>query len=103
MICLQAKSEKMILKSKQLCGSGLPEETCDQLDDLVIHNKTREFSQSKRDVLRHALPEIVNHVSDTNVEVAAGISELLVDYTLSRLDRINSRLVSLLPVCSDVR
>ena len=80
-------------KSKQICGSGLPVETCEQLDDLVIHNKTREFSQSKRDVIRHALPEIVNHVSDTNVEVAACISELLVEFTLTRLDRINSKLV----------
>jgi len=83
----------MVAKTKQICGSGLPVETCGQLDGLVMHDKTREFSQSKRDVIRHALPEIVNHVSDTNVEVAASISEQLVEYTLTRLDRINSKLV----------
>ncbi len=83
----------MVGKSKQISGSELPEELCGRLDELVLHSKTREFSQAKRDLIRHSLPEVVNFVSDTNVEVAAEISEQLVDYTLARLDKINSKLV----------
>ena len=83
----------MINKSISVCNTLLSEETKEKLLNLSVTEKTREFSQAKRDVLRHALPEIVNHVSDSNVEVAANISELVVEHTLTTLEKINHKLV----------
>ena len=91
---VQEKTEEMVHRSKVLCDFALSEEKLMQLDGLVVHEKGSEFSLTKRGVLRHALPEIVKHVSETNVEMAASISELLVQYTLTCLDNIKAKLVS---------
>lgn len=83
----------MVTKSIGICDSVLSEDTCLSLQELVVQDKGAEFLQAKKDVLRHALPEIVNHVSDSNVEVAANISELVVEYTLHSLEKINHKMV----------
>lgn len=90
---LQAKSEKMVSKSISICDTLLSEETQQRLQSLVVCDKGVEFVQAKKDVLRHALPEIVNHVSDSNVDVAANISELVVEHTLQSLEKINHQMV----------
>lgn len=69
-----------------------------RLQNFVVCDKGDDFVQARKDVLRHALPEIVNHVSDSNVDVAANISELVVEYTLESLERVNHKLVSLVTV-----
>lgn len=83
----------MVKKSVSICDTLLSEETCQSLLDLMVKSKGAEFIQAKKDVLRHALPEIVNHVSDSNVEVAANISELIVEHTLHSLEKINHKMV----------
>ena len=85
----------MVKKSISICDTLLSEETCQGLQELVVIGKGEEFTQAKKDVLRHALPEIVNHVSDSNVEVAANISELVVDHTLRSLEKMNHKMVRL--------
>lgn len=80
-------------KSIDICDTLLSEETRQKLQNLVVCDKGEEFSQAKKDVLRHALPEIVNHVSDSNVDVAANIAELVVVHTLQSLEKINLKLV----------
>lgn len=92
--CTQARSEKMVEKAVEICNTHLSEDTRMKLQDLVVCEKGEEFAQAKKDVLRHALPEIVNHVSDSNVDVAANISELIVEHTLQSLEKINHKLVS---------
>lgn len=82
-----------------ICDTLLSEETQIRLQNLVVCEKGSDFAQAKKDVLRHALPEIVNHVSDSNVDVAANISELVVDHTLHSLEKVNHKLVSCLPSC----
>ena len=84
----------MVDKSIGICDTLLSEETRVRLQNLVIAEKGEEFIQARKDVVRHALPEIVNHVSDSNVGVAANISELVVDHTLQSLEKINHKLVS---------
>ena len=87
-------SERMVEKSLKICDTLLSEEPRQKLQELVLEEKGEEFVQAKKDVLRHALPEIVNHVSDSNVDVAANISELVVEHTLGSLEKINYKLVS---------
>lgn len=91
---MQAKTEKMVQKSISICGAHLSEEYREKLLSIIVHEKDGEFSRAKKATLRHALPEIVNHVSDTNLEAAASISELLVEHTLYSLEKINHKLVS---------
>ena len=91
---VQAMSESMVEKSMKICDALLSEESRQKLLGLVLQEKGPEFAQAKKDVLRHALPEIVNHVSDSNVDVAANISELVVEHTLNCLEKINHKLVS---------
>lgn len=91
---VQAMSEKMVAKSMKICQTLLSEEPREKLQGLVLQEKGPEFVQAKKDVLRHALPEIVNHVSDSNVDVAANISELVVEHTLNCLEKINHKMVS---------
>lgn len=86
----------MVNKSIDVCTTLLNEEAVEKLKDLIVQDKSSEFSQAKRDVLRHALPEIINHVSDTNVDVAATISEVVVEHTLQVLEKINHKLVSVI-------
>ena len=84
----------MVNKTIEICEGLLTEETHLRLQNLVVCEKGDDFVQAKKDVLRHALPEIVNHVSDSNVDVAANISELVVEYTLQSLEKVNHKLVS---------
>ena len=91
---LKKRSEKMVDKAIEICHSFLSEEIKTRLHNLIVEQKGEEFAQAKKDVLRHALPEIVNHVSDSNVDVAANISELVVEHTLHSLERVNHKLVS---------
>lgn len=84
----------MVDKTIGICDGLLSEETQMRLQNLVVCEKGDDFAQAKKDVLRHALPEIVNHVSDSNVDVAANISELIVEYTLQSLEKVNHKLVS---------
>lgn len=80
-------------KSIGICDKLLSEETQQSLQGLMVEEKGVEFTQAKKDVLRHALPEIINHVSDSNVEVAANISELVVEHTLHSLEQVNHKMV----------
>ena len=92
----------MVNTATKICDTLLSEETQMRLQALAVCDKGEEFAQAKKDVLRHALPEIVNHVSDSNVDVAANISELVVEHTLQSLEKINHKLVScLVAVSSD--
>ena len=84
----------MVNKSISICESFLSEENRERLQNLVVCEKTTEFTQAKRDVFRHALPEIINYVNDANVDVAASISELVVEHTLQSIEKINYKLVS---------
>ena len=96
---MQAMSERMVAKSMKICQALLSEEPREKLQGLVLQEKGPEFAQAKKDVLRHALPEIVNHVSDSNVDVAANISELVVEHTLNCLEKINHKMVSSVCFC----
>ena len=53
-----------------------------------------EYVDAKKAVVHKAAPEIVNHISAINLDIAASISELIVEQTLEKLDHCNSKLVS---------
>ena len=49
---------------------------------------------AKKSVAHKSAPEIINHISGINLDVAADISELIVEQTLMKLEKCNARLVS---------
>ena len=53
-----------------------------------------EFDVAKKTVVHKVVSEIINPISASNLDLAATISEYLVDKTLAKLEKINSKLVS---------
>ena len=60
---------------------------------MVVQEMGSGYVEAKKAVVRKASPEIINHISAINLDVAASISELIVEQTLEQLDKCNSRLV----------
>ena len=53
-----------------------------------------EFDVARKTVIHKVVPEIINPISASNLDLAATISEHLVEKTLVKLEKINSKLVS---------
>ena len=53
-----------------------------------------EYVDAKKAVAHKAAPEIINHISGINLDIAADISELIVEQTLDKLEKCNAKLVS---------
>ena len=66
------------------------------LSKLVVTEMGSEFEEARKTVVHKVVPEIINPISASNLDLAATISELLVEKTLLKLERINSKLVSAL-------
>lgn len=86
----------MVAQTLRACPSLLTEDAKRTLQGMVQSSAvTSDFMYGKKAVTRKTAPEIVSHVSAINLDVAANISELLVDQTLAQLDKANLRLVRL--------
>ncbi len=53
-----------------------------------------DFTYAKKLVTKKSAPEVVSHVSAINLDVAANITELIVEQTLVKLDKANLKLVN---------
>lgn len=61
---------------------------------MVVGEMSSEYMDAKKSVAHKSAPEIINHISGINLDVAADISELIVEQTLMKLEKCNARLVS---------
>lgn len=94
LMCTQDTSNRMVAQTLKACPTLLTEEAKQTLKGMVVSSGvTSDFTYGKKAVTRKAAPEIVSHVSAINLDVAANISELIVDQTLTMLDKANLRLV----------
>lgn len=84
----------MISQTLRACPDLLTEDAKKTLQGMTHSSGvTSDFMYAKKAVVRKAAPEIVSHVSAINLDVAAGISELIVEQTLTELERATLRLV----------
>lgn len=88
----QESSERMVSQSVKACPTLLSEET---LQQFVVMEMGEDFLDAKKAVGHKMTPEIISHVSAINLDVAANISELIVEHILDKLERCNNRLVCL--------
>ena len=88
----QESSERMVSQSVKACPTLLSEET---LQQFVVMEMGEDFLDAKKAVGHKMAPEIISHVSAINLDVAANISELIVEHILDKLERCNNRLVCL--------
>jgi len=88
----------MVEQTLRSCPSLLTEEAKAAVRGMVLSSAvSSDFTYAKKAVTKKAAPEVVSHVSAINIDVAANISELIVEQTLLRLDKANQRLVSFIP------
>lgn len=84
-------------RSVKASSALLSEEAKKTLHGFVISKSGGDFVQVKKAVNKRTAPEIANHVSAINLDVAANISELVVEQTLLKLERVIHKLVCTLP------
>ena len=89
----QETSEQMVTRSAKASSVLLSEEAKKTLRSFVVSKSDRDFVLIKKAVAGRTAPEIANHVSAINLDVAANISELVVEQTLMKLERANHKLV----------
>ena len=77
------------------CSRVLSEQAQETLRGLVMRQQDRDYHYVKKAVAKKTAPEIINHISAINLDIAANISELLVEHILAKLDQANMKLVSL--------
>ena len=83
----------MVIQSMKACPNLLNEQSQEQLRGFVSHQQDRDYQYVKKAVAKKTAPEIINHISATNLDTAANISELLVEQILAKLDQANHKLV----------
>ena len=85
----------MVEQTLKACPTLLTEEAKRTVKSMVLSSSiSSDFTYAKKAVTRKAAPEVVSHVSAINLDVAANITELIVEQTLVKLDRANLSLVS---------
>ena len=85
----------MVEQTLKACPTLLTEEAKRTVQSMVLSSSiSSDFTYAKKAVTRKAAPEVVSHVSAINLDVAANITELMVEQTLVKLDRANLSLVS---------
>ena len=80
----------MVSQSLKACPTLLSEET---LQQFVVMEMGEDFMEAKKAVGHKMAPEIISRVSAINLDVAANISELIVEHILDKLERCNRTLV----------
>ncbi len=97
----QATSDRMVEQTLRACPSLLTDETRSTIRGMVVSSAvSSDFTYAKKAVTKKCAPEVVSHVSGINLDVAANISELIVEQTLIKLDKANHKLVSHLRIMS---
>jgi hypothetical protein len=92
---VQGNSEHMVSQSVKACPSLLTDKDRQLLNTLVVSDMGSEFDVAKKTVVHKVVSEIINPISASNLDLAATISEYLVDKTLAKLEKINSKLIKL--------
>ncbi len=91
----QATSDRMVEQTLRACPSLLTDEAKSKIRAMVLSSPvSSDFTYAKKAVTKKTAPEVVSHVSAINLDVAANISELIVEQTLARLDKANLKLVN---------
>lgn len=68
-------------------------QSCESLRKFAVTEPDKEFALAKKAVVHKTAPEIVSTITGANVELAAGISEFIVDMTLEKLAECSAKLV----------
>ncbi|CAI8056021.1 F-actin-uncapping protein LRRC16A [Geodia barretti] len=92
---VQGNSERMVSQSVKACPSLLTDKDRQLLNTLIVSDMGSEFDVAKKTVVHKVVSEIINPISASNLDLAATISEYLVDKTLAKLEKINSKLIKL--------
>ena len=91
----QATSDRMVEQTLRACPSLLTDEAKTMIRGMVLSSSvSSDFTYAKKAVTKKSAPEVVSHVSAINLDVAANITELIVEQTLVKLDKANLKLVN---------
>ena len=83
----------MVAQSNRACSKLLSVSASSTLAELSSAELSTDLTQAKHAVGKKTAPEVINHVSAVNLDMAASISELVVEQTLLRLERSTAQLV----------